>query len=270
MGGDAGWAMAGGHGKMELETCSHMVAQQAAGDNAAWIEDCIVHLVCVLALDRFGDYVSDQVSTKQLRRSKLGMAAVWHVGTVVCRPCGVTACWSEQVVAPVRETAAQALGAASRALPESKVPKLVALLCQLQEQADWSVRHGGLLGIKYLLAARHELAPSLLPTVLPAAHSGLQVGTVGSAACQEWTQQSTCLTVAECGETGLGVQDAEEDVRAVAAESLLPAASAIAAGKEILLASLQSTLWDILLTLDDLNQSTGQGSVCGCMLSALG
>ena len=49
------------------------------------------------------------------------------------------------------------------------------LLCQLTSNAEWSVRHGGLLGLKYLLAARQELAPELLPTALPAALSGLQV-----------------------------------------------------------------------------------------------
>jgi len=27
-----------------------------------WIEDCLVLLLCVLALDRFGDYGSDQVT----------------------------------------------------------------------------------------------------------------------------------------------------------------------------------------------------------------
>ena len=80
-----------------------------------------------------------------------------------------------QVVAPVRETAAQALGAAARPLPPSQVLKLVQLLCQLTCNAEWSVRHGGLLGLKYLLAARQELAPELLPTALRAALSGLQV-----------------------------------------------------------------------------------------------
>lgn len=33
----------------------------AAAANAAWLEDVIEHLLCVLALDRFADYVSDQV-----------------------------------------------------------------------------------------------------------------------------------------------------------------------------------------------------------------
>ena len=35
-------------------------------------------------------------------------------------------------------------------------------------------RHGGLLGVKYLLAARPDAAPQLLPTALPAALRGLQ------------------------------------------------------------------------------------------------
>lgn len=47
---------------------------QMEESHQAWLEDLAVRLVCVLALDRFGDFVSDQV------------------------------------VAPVRETCAQALG----------------------------------------------------------------------------------------------------------------------------------------------------------------
>ena len=36
-------------------------AAAAAGANSAWLEDCSARLLCVLALDRFGDYVSDKV-----------------------------------------------------------------------------------------------------------------------------------------------------------------------------------------------------------------
>ena len=50
-------------------------AARAARKNASWLEDAAVRLLCVLSLDRFGDYVGDGV------------------------------------VAPVRETGAQALGA---------------------------------------------------------------------------------------------------------------------------------------------------------------
>ena len=54
----------------------------------AWLEDLILRLLCVLAMDRFGDFVSDAV------------------------------------VAPVRESAAQALGVALPLLPEKAVLKV--------------------------------------------------------------------------------------------------------------------------------------------------
>lgn len=53
-----GWAVPGGHGPMTL---GGGISAAAAAANAAWLEDCIVHLLCVLALDRFGDFGSDQV-----------------------------------------------------------------------------------------------------------------------------------------------------------------------------------------------------------------
>ena len=46
---------------------------------------------------------------------------------------------------------------------------------QLIDQKQWDVRHGGLLGLKYLLAARADLGPQLLPEALPAALLGLKV-----------------------------------------------------------------------------------------------
>lgn len=36
--------------------------------NTAWLEDMIVRLVCVLSLDRFGDYLNEQVSCLSPRR----------------------------------------------------------------------------------------------------------------------------------------------------------------------------------------------------------
>jgi TATA-binding protein-associated factor len=78
-------------------------------------------------------------------------------------------------VAPVRETAAQALGAALLALD---VPCLQAVLRKLQElkaHALWEVRQSGLLGVKYMLAARSDASEALLPLALPAITQGLQV-----------------------------------------------------------------------------------------------
>lgn len=50
----------GGSGKPRLLGVTAADAAAAAAANAAWLEDCVVRLLCVLALDRFGDFVSDQ------------------------------------------------------------------------------------------------------------------------------------------------------------------------------------------------------------------
>lgn len=67
-------------GKRKLAAVDAAAVAAAAAANRGWLEDCIALLLCVLALDRFGDYVSDQVT------------------------------------APVRETAAQVLGVAAQPL----------------------------------------------------------------------------------------------------------------------------------------------------------
>ena len=79
-----------------------------------------------------------------------------------------------QVVAPVRETAAQALGSAARGLSGTSLQVLARHLVALVNQKEWGVRLAGLLGIKYVLAARLDQASALLPAVLPAVLTGLK------------------------------------------------------------------------------------------------
>ena len=55
--------MLGGSGKPRLLGVTDADAAAAAAANAAWLEDAVVRLLCVLALDRFGDFVSDQART---------------------------------------------------------------------------------------------------------------------------------------------------------------------------------------------------------------
>lgn len=83
-----------------------------------WLEDAAVRLLWILALDRFGDFVSDQV------------------------------------VAPVRETCAQALGLIVKEMKPPDVHRVLNFLIQMLSRKEWETRHGGLLGIKYMLAAR--------------------------------------------------------------------------------------------------------------------
>ncbi|KAM4703865.1 TATA-binding protein-associated factor 172 [Rhinophrynus dorsalis] len=153
-----------------------------------WLEDLVIRLLCVFALDRFGDFVSDEV------------------------------------VAPVRETCAQTLGVVLKHMDESGVHKTVKILLKLLTQEQWEVRHGGLLGIKYALAIRQDLIKTLLPKALPAIIEGLQ--------------------------------DFDDDVRAVAAASLVPVVDSLVKLQFKQVPFIMSTLWDALLELDDLTAST--------------
>eukprot|EP00899_Mesostigma_viride_P012526 jgi/Mesvir1/21274/Mv21673-RA.3 len=172
-----------------LALLPHVSSSSAREAHRAWLVECALRLVSVFALDRFCDFVSDQV------------------------------------VAPVRETCAQALGTVVRHLALPDVASILQLLRTLQSQGQWEVRHGGLLGLKYLVAVRGDLAPQLLPHILPAVLQGLR--------------------------------DADDDNRAVAAEALLPCAAAVAVGApRAQLWELLATLWDILRDLDELSPST--------------
>ncbi|CAJ1066966.1 TATA-binding protein-associated factor 172 [Xyrichtys novacula] len=172
-----------GGGKLVGSTSEQMLRQ-----HQEWIEDLVIRLLCVFALDRFGDFVSDEV------------------------------------VAPVRETCAQTLGVALRHMNETGVSMTVDVLLQLLKEDQWEVRHGGLLGIKYALAVRQDLISVLLPRVLPA------------------------ITV--------GLQDLDDDVRAVAASSLIPVVEGLVQLLPSKVPFIVNTLWDALLDLDDLTAST--------------
>lgn len=58
------------------------------------------------------------------------------------------------MVAPVRETCAQTLGSVLHHMTSECVNKVLVILLKLQSYDQWQVRHGGLLGLKYMLAVR--------------------------------------------------------------------------------------------------------------------
>ncbi|XP_060802750.1 TATA-binding protein-associated factor 172 [Amyelois transitella] len=160
---------------------SHMTREQMEEAHQEWLEDMALRLLCVLALDRFGDFVSDQV------------------------------------VAPVRETCAQTLGVCASQMTSQRVAAVAALLSRLASQPQWEARHGALLGYKYLLAAREEVA--------------------------------TCCGAIE--QLVAGLEDAAEDVSAVAAGALVPAARALSAQGETV-PHVAARLWRLLQEQDDL------------------
>lgn len=157
--------------------------------NQKWLEDLSLRLVCVLALDKFCDFGSDQT------------------------------------VAPVRETCAQALGSVLHFMTDSNAKKCSSLLTQLLAHCEWQTRLGGLLGLKYLLAVRNDLTPQLLPIVFDPIFVTLN--------------------------------DTEDDVSAVAAAALVPVKEALVQTLPDKINPTLDFLWDALLDIDDLTSSTG-------------
>ncbi|KFB40634.1 hypothetical protein ZHAS_00008156 [Anopheles sinensis] len=186
---------ADGAGKSVYMTKAEMESQ-----HQLWLEDATLRLLCVLALDRFGDFVSDQV------------------------------------VAPVRETCAQVLGTVLRQLPLAKVHQTVNILLTFVKQKEWEVRHGGLLGIKYMLVVREDLVQTFLPVII-----------------------NDVLT---------GLFDAVDDVGAVAASTLIPIASWL---PKLLsraqVSHIVKLLWDLLLDQDEL--ASACNSFMGLLASIL-
>ncbi|GAA5868377.1 hypothetical protein JCM3774_003272 [Rhodotorula dairenensis] len=211
---------ASGGGKME--GVSHA---QNLELHRVWVEDLATKLLYVFALDRFGDYVSDQV------------------------------------VAPVRETAAQALAVLLPSMPASSSQQVRRILADMVHQrqdlsappADpskpkyiWQVRHSGLLGLKYVVAVQGRQLLSV-PTpvkveedVMPdLASLELPLKLVVDAAL-------------------VGLRDRDDDVRAAAAATLAPVAHEIVAALPSELHDLLEVLWSCLGDLkDDLASSVG-------------
>ena len=54
----------------------------------------------------------------------------------------------------MRETCAQTIGVILKHMDTDGAKRVMMVLLTLQAQTEWEVRHGGLLGLKYLLAVR--------------------------------------------------------------------------------------------------------------------
>jgi TATA-binding protein-associated factor len=165
-----------------------MTKAEMEENHQKWLEDAALRLLCVLALDRFGDFVSDQV------------------------------------VAPVRETCAQVLGFVLKNMPVEKMFPTIEILLKFVKQREWEVRHGGLLGIKYLLVVRADMLQSILPLII--------------------------------NDVLAGLFDPVDDVGAVSATTLIPIASFLPKLLDATQVSqIVKMLWDLLLDQDELTSA---------------
>ena len=113
-------------------------------NNGNWLDNMAARYCCVLMLDHFGDYISDNV------------------------------------VAPIRETIGQAMATLLVHLPEDRLDVLYNTFREmvLQENCGlpmrvWQVSHGGMLGFKYLGAIRKDFLLTHLDGIVEVAIKGL-------------------------------------------------------------------------------------------------
>ena len=169
--------------------------------NRRWLDDLACRLCCVLMLDKFTDYSSDTS------------------------------------VAPIRETVGQTLGAVLRHVPPRSVYAIYRLLYRMVMQDDlqldhhvWAICHGGMVGLRYVVAVRKDLLLT---------DSDMIDGVIRSVM------------------KGLG--DMDDDVRSVSAATLIPMAKEFVIMRPGALDGLIHIVWESLSNLgDDLSASTGK------------
>ncbi|KND94759.1 putative helicase mot1 [Tolypocladium ophioglossoides CBS 100239] len=169
--------------------------------NRRWLNDLACRLCCVLMLDRFTDYSSDTS------------------------------------VAPIRETIGQTLGSVLKHVPSESVDDIYRVLYRMVMQDDlelerpvWAVCHGGMVGLRYVVAVRKDLL--------------LQDGDMIDG-------------IIKAVMNGLG--DLDDDVRSVSAATLIPMAKEFVTMRPAALDSLTNIVWESLSNLgDDLSASTGR------------
>lgn len=157
--------------------------------NQLWLVDMALKAICILALDKFGDFLFDQV------------------------------------VAPVRENAAQLLGCCAMHMSKSNAIKTINLLIKMLQQPNWETRHGGVLGLKYYLNVVDE---SLLKRILTISFEPIFKS----------------------------LADPVDDVSAEAAAALVPVKDLMIETIPEQAPKLIKFLWDHLSNLDELTTST--------------
>ncbi|EGG04881.1 uncharacterized protein MELLADRAFT_116969 [Melampsora larici-populina 98AG31] len=233
-----------------------------------WMEDLGLRLICMLCLDRFGDYVGDQV------------------------------------VAPVRETGAQGISLVAKWLDRDRLERILEVLSGMVEQKNakspgqrgyvWQVRHAGLIGMKYLIAVKiNDLRDNFkLDFMGPTQAACLKSDDEESKPVLTRNPEDPDETIMKLDDPSsdqviadppvstsqqassppafpnllsiitksslIGLRDHDDDVRAAASGALLPVTDLIVKGLPTMLAELLDVLWDALgSSKDDLSSSVG-------------
>eukprot|EP00842_Homolaphlyctis_polyrhiza_P000657 jgi/Hompol1/1592/HPOL_002723-RA len=188
--------------------------------HAAWEEDLALRLLCVLALDRFADFVGDQavLPVREICAQTLG---------VVMQQASPSLCLDV-----VNRGLLPLLGVSNASVIASPTT------ASSNSGASWEARHSALIGLKFWMAVRQDLLPQVL--LPPSASSQAnQISPVFAAILN-------------------GLKDPNDDVRAVSSSALIPVTDLVVStlAPETVFRSLVMSLWDCLQELDDLTSAT--------------
>lgn len=110
--------------------------------HSKWTNHLAVKLLCIFVLDRFSDFVSDQVIAPVREAASQTLAALLlHMATT-----SITFVHNNLLQMIRQEFSTAANGVESNGGKPKKVPVYA-----------WQVRHAGLLGLKYEVAVRNDL-----------------------------------------------------------------------------------------------------------------
>ncbi|WVQ99889.1 hypothetical protein IAU59_007032 [Kwoniella sp. CBS 9459] len=226
---EPGWQVRHGAALAILEILRSLGSSYAA-QQSSFLLATARQLLALLVLDRFGDFVGDTV------------------------------------VAPVRETAAQALGIVIKNIDIQGVQEIHSTLMGMvrqpwakrgkeaegrdkSEKFAWEIRHAGLLGLKYEVAVRGDLLG-----VKSDESMKTEVDVKPHVEKVELELLKDVVTAAV-----LALEDSDDDVRTVAATALTPIPETLASQlPEQDLSNLLETLWGCLAEGgDELGSSTG-------------
>ncbi|XP_006458226.1 hypothetical protein AGABI2DRAFT_183309 [Agaricus bisporus var. bisporus H97] len=201
-----------------------------------WCNDLAAKFLCVFVLDRFGDFVSDQVVAPVRETVSQTMASLMlhmprrslsHVHQILLQMIR-----QDFVVAP-----------AGKSTSKMQLPKKLA--SDNEHNHIWEVRHAGLLGIKYEVAVRSDIFDGVGNIKQEGGEpSPIQEG------------KNVLRDVVDVAILGLG--DRDDDVRSVAATCLLPVAQHFVDRLPDSLERILVVLWRCLSDMkDDLSSSVG-------------
>ncbi|KAI9328933.1 SNF2 family N-terminal domain-containing protein [Obelidium mucronatum] len=201
----------------------------------AWLEDVSIRILCVLALDRFADYVDDslRVPVRETCARVLG---------VLMQKCDSALSFKvlEEGLLKLIDASKAVEPASSQSsalvVPGTKKGKAKVTSPTSTSNIEWEMRHAALIGLKYWMAVKRDLVKDVL---VPKPGSPL-------------SETGAFIAILN------GLKDHNDDVRAVSSSTLLPICDLLVTllPPQKVYSLIVTSLWNTLQELDDLTAAT--------------